>query len=282
MRGDVQDAKNAIKDLGYEQRCEKIERWLSPPDPSTNYNKALQQRHEGSGLWFLHGGAFAKWRIRRNSFLWLYGIPGCGKTILSSAIIKHLDSTPSSQPRLSFYFDFNDTSKQTFESMIRSLIIQLSCKNEDTWKELDSLFSSCEDGRQQPSCDSLCKVLLHMIDQVKEVWIVLDALDECTTKGEKAPPREKLLSWMKDLLNSEQRNVHLLVTSRPEQDIKSVISEFACNNDIVPIQSDLITDDIRAYVRARVREGKGLKRWRTRPDVQEDIETRLMEKANGM
>src|SRR5439155_25271684 len=103
MRGDVQDAKNAVKDLGYEQRREKIERWLSPPDPSTNYNKALQQRHEGLGLWFLKGDVFAKWKTRQNSFLWLHGIPGCGKTILSSAIIKDLDSKLSSQA-LYFYF----------------------------------------------------------------------------------------------------------------------------------------------------------------------------------
>ncbi|KAF2183480.1 purine and uridine phosphorylase [Zopfia rhizophila CBS 207.26] len=198
----------------------------------------------------------------------------------SSAIIADLDNTLSSQPRLYFYFDFNDTSKQTFESMIRSLIIQLSCKNEDMWKEIHSLFSSCEDGRRQPTRDSLCKVLLQMIDQVKEVWIVLDALDE--SKEEKAPLRENLLSWMKDLLNSEQRNVHLLVTSRPEQDITSRVSKFADKNDIVPIQSNLITADIQAYVHTRVGEDKGFKRWRARTDVQEEIEIRLMEKAGGM
>src|SRR5947199_1470177 len=232
IRSTTEETRSSVDRLHLDYHQCEIIKWLSAPDPSTNYNKALEQRHEGSGLWFLHSDAFVKWKTRRNSFLWLYGIPGCGKTILSSAIIKDLDSTSSSQPRLYFYFDFNDTSKQTFESMIRSLIIQLSCKNEDTWKELDSLFSSCEGGRRQPSYDSLYKVLLHMIDQVKEVWILLDALDECNTKGDKAPRSEKLLSWMKDLLNSEQRNVHLLVTSRPEQDIKSVISEFACKDDI--------------------------------------------------
>ena len=119
-----------------------------------------------------------------------------------------------------------------------------------------------------------------MIEQVKEVWIVLDALDECRTR--RGPPTKGLLSWIRDLLKSEQRNVHLLVTSRPEQDIESGVREFAHNDDIVPIQSDLITDDIRAYVRTRVREDEGLKRWRSRPDVQKEIETRLMEKANGM
>ena len=119
-----------------------------------------------------------------------------------------------------------------------------------------------------------------MIEQVKEVWLVLDALDECCTRG--GPSTEGLLAWIREVLSSEQRNVHLLVTSRPEQDIKSGISEFVHNDDIVPIQSSLITDDIRAYVRTRVREDNGLKRWRSQPQAQNEIETQLMERADGM
>ena len=119
-----------------------------------------------------------------------------------------------------------------------------------------------------------------MIEQVKEVWLVLDALDECRIR--KGLWTEGLLSWIREILNSEQRNVHLLVTSRPEQDIEVGIMEFAHNDDIVPIQSSLITDDISAYVRTRVRDDNGLKRWRTQPKVQNEIETRLIEKADGM
>jgi hypothetical protein len=119
-----------------------------------------------------------------------------------------------------------------------------------------------------------------MIEQVKEVWVVVDALDECSTR--KGRPTEGLLLWIRDLLNVGQRNSHLLVTSRPEQDIKSGLSGLAYDEDIVPIQSDLISDDIRRYIHTRVREGDDLKRWRDRPDIQDEIETRLIQKANGM
>ena len=223
---------------------------------------------------------FAKWKTRRNSFLWLYGIPGCGKTILSSTIIEDLERTLPRKTLLYFYFDFNDEGKQTLEGMVRSLMSQLYSKFGDTSEKLDSLFSSCEDGRQQPPRESLCKAFLHMIEHVKEVWIILDALDECCTR--KGPPIEGLLSWTREVLNSEQRSVHLLMTSRPEQDIESGIMEFAYNDDIVHIQSSLISDDILTYIRTRVREDTGLKRWRSHPEVQNEIETRLMEKADGM
>ncbi|KAI9772611.1 MAG: hypothetical protein M1839_002424 [Geoglossum umbratile] len=87
---------------------------------------------------------------------------------------------------------------------------------------------------------------------------------------------------MKDLLKSEQRNVHLLVTSRPERDIKSEVSELAHDDDIVPLQSDLVAHDIREYVHTRVRRGNGLKRWRSQPEVQDEIETRLIKQADGI
>ncbi|KAK2601578.1 hypothetical protein QQS21_004896 [Conoideocrella luteorostrata] len=180
IRDNLQQTRADIEVIGLEQRGGKIERWLSPPDPSTNYNNALKQRQEGSGLWFLNIDAFAKWKERQNSFLWLNGIPGCGKTILSSIIIEHIATVlPPNQQLLYFYFDFNHTDKQTLDSMLRSLLGQLCSKSGDSSKELDSLHLSCENGYRQPSCESLCETLLRMIEQMEAVWIVLDALDEC-------------------------------------------------------------------------------------------------------
>jgi len=253
----------------------RIERWLQPSDPSRNYNKAMQQRHKGSGIWFLQHDAFNKWMTHQNSFLWPYGIPGCGKTILASTIIEHLERTVPRQSLLYFYFDFSDIHKQTLEKMIRSFVSQLSYKHEHIAQQLHSIFSSCEDGRQQPTIESLCEFLLSSVEQVSEVWVVIDALDECST-------RAGVLAWIRDILASEGRNVHLLVTSRQEQDIESSLSEFTCKDDMIPIQNNLTGGDIRAYIHARIREDEAFKRWGTRPDIQDEIETRLSKKADGM
>ncbi|KAF2621127.1 hypothetical protein BU25DRAFT_325665, partial [Macroventuria anomochaeta] len=99
--------------------------WLSPPDPSTNYHKALQQRQEGTGQWLLHSLMFKQWNVQQNSFLWLHGIPGCGKIVLSSTVVQHLESSNPALILLYFYFDFNDTSKQTLKNMVTSLVSQL-------------------------------------------------------------------------------------------------------------------------------------------------------------
>jgi DNA replication protein DnaC len=277
----VQNLNEAVEMVGFGQRQDKIGRWLQAPDPSINYNKALKLRHEGSGGWFLKSSNFTEWKEQKSSFLWLHGIPGCGKTVLSSSIIKNLESSTSHQPLLYFFFDFSDASKQKFESMVRSVITQLYYKHPETRQELDSLFSSCKDGQDQPSNESLCNVLIRMIEQVKEIWLVLDALDECSTrKGSSST--EGLVLWIEEVLRSERLNIHIIVTSRPEQDIQFDIMKFANTDNIIRIQSSLISDDIRAYIRTRVREDSGFERWRSRPEILDEIETRLMEKAGGM
>ncbi|KAF3254019.1 hypothetical protein TWF192_003533 [Orbilia oligospora] len=174
--------------------------------------------------------------------------------------------------------------------MLRALISQFYYKYGDPSLQLESLYSSC--AHQQPTCRSLCETFSRMVGQAKEVWLVLDALDECGTRG--GSSTEGLLSWMNEILNSEQWNVHLLTTSRPENDIKSEVENFICiNNRIakdalgpqdhtIAIQSSLVSHDINAYIRTRVREESGLKRWRSHPEIQSEIETCLMEKANGM
>jgi Cdc6-like AAA superfamily ATPase len=269
-----------IGDVKIQQKRDQIKNWLSPPDPSTNYNKALQQRQQGTGTWLLQSEEFAQWNARPNSLLWLYGIPGCGKTILSSTAIQHLE-TCSSQPLLYFHFDFNDTRKQNLQDMVMSLVSQLYTRSERTQEPLDALFVTCGSGRSQPSCHSLCKTVTQMIEQAGEVWVVLDALDECRTRA--GSETQGLLKWIAAFLNSNERNVHLLVTSRPEQDISSGLNEIAPKGKaMVPIQSDLVKDASETYVKAKVRHGDGLKRWQGRPDEQNKIESCLIEKANGM
>ncbi|KAI6080966.1 nucleoside phosphorylase domain-containing protein [Hypoxylon rubiginosum] len=255
----------------------QVIKWLLPPDPSTDLNIALERRNPRSGQWLLRHTSYSTWKTERNSFLWLHGIPGCGKTILSSTVVEDLQHTHPDN-HLYFYFDFNDSYKQHLVNAIRSLIIQLYYQREDVRKQLDSLHSSCGDGGQQPSLESLCMTFQNMVEQAGEVWIVLDALDECSTRNEH---RAELLRWIESL-RGLQMNIHLLVTSRIEQDIKTSIENCSRSQDIIPIQSALIEEDIRTYIHARVQEHQGLKRWQSRPDIQSEIETALLEKADGM
>lgn len=255
---------------------DKIHTWLSPSDPSTNLYKARVQHYQGTGQWFLESHEFSKWKKERSSFLWLNGIPGCGKTVLSSSVIGNLEETVGSSNLLYFFFfNFNDVKKQSTADALRSLLAQLHNHQKEP-PELDALFSSCQNGLRQPESASLLKSLQASPQQVGEVWIVIDALDECHERNDGLTG--DLLSWIQGL-RDVSLNVHLLVTSRPEQDIRVSIESWSQAGEIIPLQSDRIAQDINAYIKARTAE---MSRWKSRPDIQETIESHLSRKANGM
>ncbi|KAH8989612.1 hypothetical protein EDB86DRAFT_2831496 [Lactarius hatsudake] len=52
--------------------------WLSPPDPSPNYDIARETHQDGTVMWFFQGSVFTEW-IAKGSLLWIHGKPGSGK-----------------------------------------------------------------------------------------------------------------------------------------------------------------------------------------------------------
>jgi hypothetical protein len=263
---------------GQEERLGKICGWLSAPDPSINYHKAHKQRQADTGLWLLESGTFQKWKENAASRLWLYGIPGCGKTILSSTIIEHLlqhcqDNT--STVTTYFYFDFNDAQKQDPELMLRSLLRQLLQRSVTIPRGVNALFSSCDNGQRQPSAHDLLEVTQQAAQEFTQVYVVLDALDECTQRSELMGMLEVVTGWQLD-------NMHLLMTSRKERDIESSLKSYVDEEDTVCLQSDIVDKDIQRYIQQRLSSDKDLVKWEKDIDMRQEIEAALMGGARGM
>ncbi|CAN9201723.1 unnamed protein product [Alternaria alternata] len=259
-----------------EERLGKICSWLSAPDPSTNYYKAHKQRQAETGLWLLEGEQFTRWKKSAASRLWLYGIPGCGKTILSSTIIEHLlqhchDDT--SMVTAYFYFDFNNTQKQDPELMLRSLLCQLVQRSAVIPKGVDALFSSCENGQRKPSSHALLQVIKEAAQEFTHVYVVLDALDECTQRSELMDMLEAVAGWQLD-------NLRLLITSRKERDIESSLEKHIRNEDAACLQRDVVDKDIQRYVQQRLHDDNDLARWNRDAAIRQEIEEALMRGAH--
>ncbi|KAH0169431.1 purine and uridine phosphorylase, partial [Aureobasidium melanogenum] len=266
-----------VNDLKADAKYHRIQNWLSPPDHTTNQSEALFKRHECTGQWFVKSDVFTAFKEGKMPFIWLSGIPGCGKTILSSSIIEDLQcsSSVSSAVLLYFYFDFTEVRKQTLNNAFRSLLWQLTKRGESSFREVEKLYKSCKDGENQPSTQSLSRALESVLQAVGRVIIVLDALDECTT-------RRDLLQWLAETAAKELSGIQIITTSRKEYDIEVAFTKWLTKDVMLSIEQLEVDKDIQAYVHDRIRSDPGLERWRRKPFVQKEIEVKLMEKAQGM
>lgn len=264
-----------LQDQKSSSHFQEIKKWLSASDVSKNLFEALKKRHEGTCVWILQCRTFQEWHSDQRRFIWLHGIPGCGKTVLSAAVIDHLQQLNSSDTILEFFFDFADNEKQTIDQLLRTLSHQLYSRNPSCRPDLDKLFISCENGGQQPGHQALAATLLQMLRHCGKVHIIIDALDECKT-------RREVLRWIEDVFRSGIPSVRLLATSRREGDIESELVLWLEQQSILSAQEESVNHDIHAFVHSKLLSEPEFERWRMKPGVQEEIETQIMLKANGM
>jgi hypothetical protein len=193
---------------------------------------------------------------------------------LSSSIVQHFREYCKSRPDhrcAYFYFTFRDPSKQTCESLVKSLITQLSSQIKQLDVELEKLYS--ESHLSNPQFEPLISTLHHLISSFTEIYVIIDALDECTEV-------EKLLSTVQTISNWGIPGLHLLTTSRPEKIITDVLNRpEICK---IPVDKVVKNEDIRVHVRAQMQIDPSLKRWSSKPDIQTEIEACLVDKAHGM
>ncbi|RPA73454.1 purine and uridine phosphorylase [Ascobolus immersus RN42] len=286
----VHEVKATVDEIHSGHKETEVKDWLKAPDPSTNFDKGSSLRSEGSGTWLLKEPRFIDWKAKEGrpfKFLWLHGIPGCGKSVLSSTVIDNLERCAGCEPLLYFFFDFSEKKKQGLRGLISSLVNQLYRKHPKSRTEFERFFN---EEKQRNGCGTtaslkqLLACLTEMVKVVDQLWLVIDGLDECTERdyGGKHM-HEGLLAWMKDFFSpGTSCNIHLLVTSRYLEDIRSSLEVWTDTKSWINIQSDLVSNDIGNFVRQSFAVGKGLDRWAGRIDVQLRVITELKEKANGM
>src|SRR5260370_5815629 len=124
-----------------------------------------------------------------------------------------------------FYFDFRDINKQHWRDLVPSLLTQLSSRSGPRCDILSRLYSEHEDGTQQPNDDALKRCLIEMLtlpDQ-RPIYLIMDALDECSNVSGIPSPRDRVLRLVKELVDLQIPTLRICVTSRPEFEIRDVL-----------------------------------------------------------
>ncbi|KAF7965758.1 hypothetical protein HWV62_41994, partial [Athelia sp. TMB] len=262
----------------YHNKKREIHTWLKAPDTSVSYNAARKKHQAGTGSWFLDGSRFSQWKERPGSVLWLYGGPGCGKTILcSSAIESVIDFCkllPSARGYAYIFFDGTMAQSDTIDyiKFTRSIIKQLSSRCGTMIPDaLIEMYHACDDGDCQPSESQLERTLLRVLETFESTYILIDSLDECVEKAD-------LLGWIQNVTSVSSGRLHLMLTSRPEPDIEHGVGSLS-SVDKIQIGDETMTGDISAYLDARLQSAVMVK-WKE-PEKRE-IKRTLVDGSGGM
>ncbi|KAJ7511648.1 ankyrin repeat-containing domain protein [Mycena galericulata] len=248
----------------------KLRDWLKAADVGRNQKAAEDRYYRGTGKWFLEETPeFQQWKDSPHSLLWLHGISGCGKTMLSSAIIKMLRD--NGETIVYFYFDTTNVRKQKREDLLGSLISRLSDCAPHAATILESFWKAHSKGADSPSDRMLLEILRKILQGfTTPVYIVLDALDESSET-------DLVLDAITEIRDADIDNVHLFLTSRTEVTHRGDLFSRAT---AVHLEGSGVAKDIKLYVDHVLATDKDLSSWSS--DVKTEIRESLVNVADPM
>ncbi|KAL9593261.1 MAG: hypothetical protein Q9179_005989 [Wetmoreana sp. 5 TL-2023] len=277
IQDDIADAKSLLQLIKSNQIAADILSWLKAPDATVDHNNAIAKRQPGTGLWLINDPIFQNWLKEDNSFLWLFGFAGCGKSVLCSTAILHAFRQKSRLDRhigiAFFYFTFNDESKQDQSALLKALILQLSTQKTGAAEDLTDLYKTHKPGTAPPL--AMLAYLRRIIQRFDHVYLLIDALDEAPKKPNDA--REHVLDVLENLRGWSCAGVHLLVTSRDESDIRQSLDPH--DSQRVKMQNDGIDQDISKFISQKLVEDRKLRKWAQDHD---QIQEALCKGAKGV
>jgi Cdc6-like AAA superfamily ATPase len=215
----------------------------------------------------------AEWKSWASStsldrMLWIYGIPGSGKTVLASFAIERLKLLcEGTAGHICVYYYCHYSNGQDEALPLLSWVVSQVCR-QLKWapSELKCLYDrGCE-----PTIPELQHVLELVLTRVERLVIVVDAVDEST-------PRDSLVRLLANMtLDSRFQKVRILATSRQYFDIERVFSGISIS---ISMKNQYVDADIECYIRSRLDSSIRLRRWR---DHSREIQQALVAKAAGM
>ena len=236
-----------------------------------------------TGQWLLNSELYKSWQNEPNSWVWYYGIPGCGKTFLNATAVQDLReqyADRSDHATITFYFDFNNSRRNDLNFMLRSLIRQLGDKLEAVSGEIHYLYThTCMDGTREPTDDQLLETFQRSLVRFTCVFIALDALDEAENDA------DQIHDALRTLHKWDLPCVHTIITSRRESSVYECLESIIRPDRRFEIRSRAVNEDIEIWLDEQLchgKFGKRLDKW-DEPDLfKSKIKNGLMDRASGM
>ncbi|KAG4432894.1 hypothetical protein IFR05_011612 [Cadophora sp. M221] len=254
----------------------KIYAWLTPLSTVFNNKQrdtlATKTRQDAGARALLETEEFKIWKKGPGTILWCIGMPGTGKTVNMSFIIEALlQKRKVDASGVAFiYFSYKDGEIQTPVNLMASLLQQLVSQKPEYLQDLKSLYHKHVRENTRPDVGEISDLLLPIIWSFPQVFIIIDALDECSDADD---VRFILLTELKKY----KSRVCLLIASRPlpklEEGLENAVRVYAKASE----------SDIKNYLEQRLASVKIMqKHFVDEPSLKSTIVSTIILKIKGM
>ncbi len=269
---DVKIGVDGLHQAQDDQQRQTVLDWLTPINYASQQNDFITRRQEGTGQWLLNSEEFRTWLNIDKETLFCPGIPGAGKTILTSIVVEELTTRFSNDPTVGIaylYCNFRRQDEQKINDLLASLLKQLAESQLSFSVTVKELYNRHETKRTRPSLREVSDALQAVTALNSRAFIIIDALDECQISD---GCRQQFLSALFSL--QAKCGVNLFTTSRH---IASIEKEFEGN---VKMEIRASEEDVRRYLDGHMFRLPG---YVVRSlELQEEIKANIVQAIDGM
>jgi Cdc6-like AAA superfamily ATPase len=218
---DVQRGIAELLRVNHDQQQKAILKWLTLVEYSPQQNVNIARRQPGTGQWFLASTEYQTWADTRGRTLFCPGIPGAGKTVLTSIIVEDLGKRYNNNTETGIayiYCNFRRQPEQKAEDLLSNLLKQLS-QGQVLPPSVKELYSQHQGRNTRPSVDEISRTLQSVATLYARVFIIVDALDECEAECRSRLLAEIFSLQAKTKQISLQPPGQILISRRSSKDV---------------------------------------------------------------
>jgi hypothetical protein len=246
--------------------------WLTPvnygPQPSDYFGR----RQPGTGQWLLDTVEFRTWGGTCGGTLFCPGIPGSGKTILTSIVVESLETLFQDDRSVGIayiYCNFRRPEQQTAKDLLASLLKQLTQSQLTFPDNVKSLHDKHKDKQSRPLFEEISSTLQSVIALYSRVFLLIDALDECRASD---GSQTRFLAEVFKL--QAKSGINIFATSRFIPNITELFK------DSISLEIRATEDDVRRYLHNHMLRLPAFVRRSAK--LQEEVTSGIVHSVQGM
>lgn len=248
--------------------------WLTTANYGQQHDKHSETHKKGTSLWILETDEFRDWLKNCKQRLLCQGMPGAGKTIITSVVVDHLTKEIKKDSEIGIAYIYctfkQPKSEQTTRSLLASVLGQLAGDRQTFPTTTRSLYEQHKAKQTHASQEELIAELKTVIELYSSVFIIIDALDECDLNT--------MHGFISELFMLQKHcNMNIFATSRfiPE------ITEWFTNVKSSFLEIRALASDIDMYLDIEMKQSS-TSLIKSNIDIQKDIKREICEAADGM